>query len=624
MVSPVLPLTSATSPPAPHDPSALSQPVPQLLQRHPLLFYLGVFPKAFCLGLSSLLLTNALDSITPLFIKAGIDHLTNGHVGRELGLVCALLLLSNFFTAIFRYLWRMGFGNFNHLIAEDLRGRIFNKLTELGPNFFSRRPVGDLMSLITNDVNSVRMQLGPGVLILFDAAFIFSMIIPLMISLSWSWTWKALILLPFVPLLISKIERAIYSRYKVRQALFSRLSGASQEIISGISVIKGYSQQQNQTRLYDQQSDQFRVASDEVAWTESIFQPTLESAVTIGIVLLLWYGSSDVMSGGATLGTFVAFHQYVRKMIWPMTAIGIGVTLMEEGRASFARITEIFRQETDMPVHGNRPLESFISLEIKNLSFSYPHPESHSHSKNPPHPENPRQVLKSVNLEILAGQTIAIVGPVGSGKSTLMHIIAGLLPVPSESILINGNSLETIRVRDLRAAISLVPQDAFLFSDTITSNIAFGLGGRIFDEKIQQWSSAVQMTDEIKKMPKQWESIVGERGVTLSGGQKQRLTIARSLICDSPVLILDDSLNAVDNHTEKLILERLKSESHAKNQILRTTLLVSHRISSLQHAHTIYVLNEGRIESFGTHEELLLLSPTYRNLVNEQGREITC
>lgn len=568
----------------------------RLLNR-PFIHYMKAHPRSFTLGVGALLCTNVLDILTPLTIKMGIDAISSKDQSALSWAIMAYLGVMIGVTT-FRYFWRIYFGRFHHRVAEDLRNRIFGKLTVLGPNFYQTHPVGQLMSLMTNDVNSFRMAIGPGVLILLDAVTLVLMIVPVMISLSWDWTWKTLILLPLIPFLIRKIESLIRERYRVQQDRLSEVSGYAQEIVSGIRVIKGFAQEENQRQRFNSFSKDYELACNRVAKVDSAFHPVMESGVALGSVILLWFCTPEVMQGAVTLGTFVAFHEYIKRMIWPMSAIGMGVSMLEQGRASFDRIREILQTDTDIPDHGDQEIENFEHLEIRGLSYRYT--------------GAPTDALKDVSLRIHAGETIGIVGPVGAGKSTLLHILSRLLPVEPGRVLINGKSLEMVQRRSLNRLISYVTQDAFLFSETIGDNVALGLNKHPGLELITDSVSRVNLDHEIRSLPEGYETYLGERGVNLSGGQKQRLTIARALIRRSPLVLLDDSLSAVDGKTEKSIIQTLK-QARSENPS-QTVLVVSHRLATLMHADRIVVLNKGRVEAIGTHNELIEMSETYRHL----------
>lgn len=583
---------------------------PESLAKKPFRFYFKEHRGLFSAGMAALFFTNLFDSLTPLALKYAIDELTKKDLN---GLGRAILIYAALMTgvAIFRFLWRLFWGKFHHTVAEDLRNRIFAKFTVLGPSFYQKHPVGALMSLLINDVNSFRMGIGPGILILFDGIFYTAMILPLMVWLSPSWTWKTLIFLPLVPFLMHYMEKILHQRYRVEQDRLADVSGQAQEIISGIRVIKSYAQEGHRRASFNKTSRSYEDACNSMARADAAFEPLMDFSVAAGGAILLYFCTPEVTSGAVTLGTFFAFYEYIRKMIWPMTAIGAGISMIQQGRASFDRVKELLVTETDIPDEGDVILNGFQSLEIRDLTFSYPTSDA--------------PVLANISLDIRAGETIGFVGPVGAGKTTLMNLVARLYPVESGKILVNGSSLEKIKQSSLHSIVSYVPQDAFLFSDTISENVALGVEEFPGVERVRDVTRVVNIDQEIEAVPEQYGAYIGERGVNLSGGQKQRLTIARALIRNSPLVILDDSLSAVDGKTERSIVQSLRrvlssrgDQGQKKNQ---TTLIVSHRLATLKHADRIVVLFGGRIEAIGKHEQLMHISPTYRELQHLQSEQ---
>jgi len=566
-----------------------------------------------------LLITNVIDGLYPLVLKKGIDQISNRIPINEISKTAALFFLMMSGLALTRYCWRRYFGTYHSLAAEDLRNRVFQHLTKMGPNFFHKSSIGELMSLITNDVQSFRQGIGNGVLILVDSVTITCVILPLMIMMNPMWTLKTLVFLPLVPLIIWKLTRLIFSNYKLQQDSLAELSGISQEIVAGIRVIKSFAQEKTRLKLYNRASKEFEWSSNRTARVDALFMPVMEFGIATGSVILLFIATPDVLSGVASIGTLVAFQRYIQKMVWPMTALGLGLSQYQRAMASFSRIKELFAQKSDIPDEGCFELKSFESLKVQNLSYRYPGRENF--------------VLKNINFEIRQGQSVGLVGPVGSGKSTLLYLLNRLYPVESDKILINGTSIEKISQASLHSQFVLVPQEAFLFSESIRDNIAID-EARVKHESIKYWARVVDIDHEIESLPAKFESQLGEKGVNLSGGQKQRLTIARGLIVRAPFVMLDDSLSAVDTKTEKSIQERLNKSSPNEHSIepshhqlppeqarepRRTKLIVSHRLSSVVKADQIIVLRHGEVEAIGTHDELLKKSKTYLRLAEIQG-----
>lgn len=564
------------------------------------MFYFKKYRRLFSLGILALFFTNLLDVVAPLLLKRALDQIQADAPFGNLLNTCLIFVATLSLVAVFRYLWRIFFGRFHHGVADDLRNVIFNKLTRLGSSFFQKNPTGELMSLITNDVNAFRMGIGPGTLILFDGAFLTVFILPVMFWLNWEWTLKTLVLLPFTPFVIQKIEKLIHEFFKVRQDKFADLSGMTQEVVSGMRVIKSYAQEDHQTDLYDGKSRALERASNRVALVDSMFHPILEFAVACGVAILLVVGSEEVMTGAVSVGTLVAFQQYIQRMIWPMAALGAGVTMVQQARASHQRIDRLLQTPLDLPDKGEHTLKSVQSIELKNLTFTYP-------GESAP-------ALKNISLRVEEGETLGIVGPVGAGKSTLAQLICHLWPLPPQALFINDLPLEEYRRSSVGERISLVPQEAFLFTDSLADNVSFGLKAKASEERITQVLEQVNLLGEAHSMERGFESVIGERGVNLSGGQKQRLALARALIRQSDVTIFDDSLSAVDGKTESQILANLQQKK--RGQI---TIIISHRLATLREADRILVLKDGEMEALGSPEQLMKTSPTFQNIAKLQG-----
>ena len=552
-----------------------------------------------------LFFTNLFDSLTPLALKFAIDAI-QAKEEQSLSKAVMIYIGLNLAFVYFRWGWRVYWGKFHQAVADDLRARIFSKLTLLGPSFYQKNPIGQLISIVSSDVNSFRMGIGPGLLILLDGIFYLGMYLPAMIWISWDWTWKTLILLPLIPPFMRKMEQLMHRYYRIEQDKLADVSANAQEIVSGVRVIKAYTQETNQLASFDKKSKIYEETCNKVARLDAIWQPVMEFSVASGTVILLWFCTDPVIQGTITLGTLFAFHEYIRRMTWPMSALGFSVSMIEQGRASFDRIRELLETETDIPDTGEKVVHEFEKLEVKDLSFRYAGAEHYA--------------LRDVSLTINAGETIGIVGPVGSGKTTLMNLICRLYPVEPNKVTFNDISVEDLKQSSLRRLISYVPQDAFLFSDTVAENISLGYTTEqaLMNDHVKHFASVVNIDSEIEALPTGYESLLGERGVNLSGGQKQRLTIARALIRNSQFVILDDSLSAVDGKTEKLIVEQLKGALDR-----RTVLIVSHRLATLRHADRIFVMNNGRVESVGKHDELLKTSATYKELNELQSSMAT-
>ncbi|MEN0058015.1 MAG: ABC transporter ATP-binding protein [Bdellovibrio sp.] len=570
------------------------------LLKHPFWYYVKNNPRSFGLGMFFLLLTNIMDGLYPLLLKMAIDQIESQVSLGQIGKTCGMLFAIMTGLAITRYGWRTYFGRFHTFSAENIRQKLFNHITSLGPNFFHRHQVGELMSLMTNDVQSFRQAIGPGVLILADGVIIIAVVLPIMLSLNASWTWKVLIFLPLVPFLIWRVMKWIHIHYKEQQDRFSQLTGVVQETIGGIRVIKGFAQEDHRTHLFNNVSAAFEKACNKVARVDAFFIPVMEFGVTSGSVILFFIAQDDIFSGAVTLGTFVAFHRYIQKMVWPMTALGMGFSYLQKGYASFDRLKDVLQTQTDIPDEGEIEIERFDSLEFKNVSYQ--------------HPGSSVPALQNVSFKLKAGESLGIMGPVGAGKTTLLHLLTRLYPLKEGEILINGHPIAQIRQESLRRVFLMVPQEAFLFSDSISANISFGLPQTADEEDIMRMTELVDLKQEVLSLPHQHHSQLGERGVNLSGGQKQRLTIARGLIMKTPVLILDDSLSAVDTKTERAIEEELGRNTEGFSRII-----VAHRLSSLKGVQRLLILKDGKVEAWGPYEDVLKVSPTLQKTVEIQG-----
>ncbi len=566
------------------------------------LYYIKLYRRHFWTGIGFLAITDILDVIPPLIIGRGVNQISAGAPVRELlktALFFGGLTLS---LAFVRFHWRMQFGKYHQNMARDLRNRVFKKLTELGPTFYSKNPIGELMSLMTNDIETIRMGMGPGVMVLTDAVFYFVTIPPIMLWLSIPLTLKTLILLPVLPFFITWISKIVHKRYLLVQDSFGELSSITQENISGIRVIKSYVQEKNQIDIFNKSSANWRDLNIKVAWAETWMHPVMELSITAGMVILLYSGSKSIVAGAITLGTFVAFQRYISKMVWPMTAVGWGFSLIAQGRASLDRIDTFLNTPLDVypPPHPEKELNLNGPIEVRSLDFKYPGSTNFA--------------LKNISFEIHPGETFGIVGHVGSGKTTLAQLLCHLYEVDRGHIFVNKNDTRDIPLDVLRKYISFVPQDTFLFSSSINENMSFGIDGVPPTELLHRIAQIAKLDEEIESLPLRYETPLGERGINLSGGQKQRMTITRALLRDSPVVIFDDSLSAVDAETESLILKRLREETSS-----RTTIIISHRLSSLSLCDRIIVLRNGQIESLGTPVELRKNSSIYQELLQLQG-----
>lgn len=574
---------------------------PESLLRHPFLFYVRTYPRPLAVGMFFLIVTNLLDAAWPLLLKEGIDRITAQVSMDQIGETALVFFLVMGSLSISRYGWRMGFGRFHTLTAENLRLRSFRHLSRLSPPYFLRKPVGELMSLLTNDIQAFRNAVGSGFLVFMDGILILIIVVPIMVSLNATWTLWALMFLPLVPFLIWVVMKKIHTAAKIQQDAFARVTAHSQESVAGIRIVKGFALEDTRLDHFNVESRAFEKACNTTAKIDSLFHPVMEFGVTIGTILFLFAAQDDLLSGAASVGTFVAFHRYIMKTVWPMTALGMGLSQLQKGFGAFDRIKEMMKEQPEIDLTGVARLPAFESLEFRNVGFRYPGTDAWT--------------LRGVSFQLEKGQSLAIAGPVGAGKTTLLNLLIRQFEPTEGEILLNGRRIQEYQIEELRERLTLVPQDVFLFSDTVTWNVGFGQGDEFGDPDAEKVARRVDIHDEVTKLPLSYQSLVGEKGVTLSGGQKQRLALARGLVMETDLLILDDVLSAVDTKTERRIDEMLR-ELRSKG---RTQILVAHRLSTLMSCDQLLVISDGKLESFGSRDEVRRNSPFVRNLQDIQG-----
>ncbi|MFP5518485.1 MAG: ABC transporter ATP-binding protein [Bdellovibrionia bacterium] len=567
------------------------------LIKHPFWFYVRRHPRSVFIGMLALFATNALDAAYPLLLKTGIDQIEKRAALDEVGRTAFLFFVLMASLAITRYGWRIGFGYFHSHAAEHIRQKIFSHLTFMGPKFFNKNPVGELMSLLTSDVQSFRQAIGPGLLILADGIMIILMVFPIMWSLNADWTLNTLIFLPAVPFLIWKVMRLIHANYKTQQDRFSDVTAFAQENIGGIRVVKSYALEDRRLSQFDEISQSFEKACNRVAKVDSMWGPVMQFGIASGSVILLFIAQDDILSGAASIGTFVAFHRYIQKMVWPMSALGMGLSMFQKGWASFDRIKDVLTQESNIVDQGQLSLEKIEKIQFEDVSFTYPESQVPS--------------LSHVSFTISRGDRLGIIGPVGAGKTTLLNLLLRLYSPTSGRILINDLPIESYTLESLRAALVLIPQEPFLFSDSVTGNLSFARTVNTIEQN--NLLKTVDLFEEVANMPEKENTLLGERGVNLSGGQKQRLAIARGLACNSEVIILDDSLSAVDTKTENKIESLLQQHSSC------IRIVVAHRLSSLKAMQKVLVLKDGQVEAFGDKDYVARTSTTYREVEKMQN-----
>ena len=540
--------------------------------------------------------------LIPWFTRLAIDNLSQGPGRRwDLLLFPGLIALAAAGQGVFRYFWRTNVFGFSRHIEWDLRNQLFAHLQRLPLAYFQRMKTGDLMSRLTNDLASVREMLGIGAVAALDGAVLILAAVPLMIDIDpWLTLWS-LLSLPGITLLVLGFGNRMHRGYRDVQQFLGKLSIFVQESLAGIRVIQAHGQEATRQARFEELSAEYMRKNLVTARLSGVLWPLMAVFSGLAAAVVLWLGGRSVLLGTLTIGQFVQFNGYLAMLTWPVMAIGYVVNLYQRGSAALGRLVEIL-ETPPAPAHltpdDGLPRRLTGAVEFRNLSFRYD-------------PDAP-WILRDIDLKIPAGSCLAIVGEVGAGKSTLVHLIARLFEAPEGSLLLDGRDIRAVPLSRLRGSIGLVSQDIFLFSETIRENILFGRP----DATVQDMEEAARIAallPSIHEFADRFDTLLGERGVRLSGGQKQRTALARALVADPPILILDDAFSSVDVQTEENILRELRAARTG-----RTTILISHRISTVKDADQIAYLRDGRIVEQGTHQELLAREGYYHRLYRRQ------
>jgi len=590
------------------------------------------YRRQFILGLICVVLSSTFQLLSPWVLRFAIDDLTVGVTTRKLVTYAGLLLGVACIRAVFQFLMRRILIGASREIEYDIRNAFFSRLQQMPLGYYQARRTGDLMSRATNDLNAVRMMIGPAVMYSAGTILVFAVAIILMISIDARLTLIALIPMPLVSISVKYFGSAIHKRFEAIQAQLADLSAVVQEALAGVRVVRAYNQERYEIGRFSAANDEYIRRNRVLIRLQGMFYPSMTLFLGFGALLVLWVGSREVIHGRITLGDFVAFNSYLVMLSWPMIAFGWVTNMLQRGMASWKRMLEIMDAVPDIDdshvtEHG-RVVPLTGAIEIRHLTYTYPGAD--------------RAVLDDVSLRIERGQTVAFVGATGSGKSTLISLLPRLHEPPAGTVFMDGVDVREIPLERLRGAIGFVPQEPFLFSDTIAENMAFGVqhagpidpdrGPRIAESALRQTqgvpslstggSRATRLHDvaaiarldkDVESFPKGYDTAVGERGITLSGGQKQRTALARAVMVDPRVLILDDALSAVDTYTEEEILTRLKDVMRQ-----RTSIIVAHRVSTVRHSDQIFVLDRGRVAERGTHAELVAHDGLYATLYRRQ------
>jgi ATP-binding cassette subfamily B protein len=567
--------------------------------------YLLRYRSKILIGTFFIICGNGIGILYPLVVQQAIDYLSQDIEVKQLLIYAGLIVLISIGQGTFRFLMRQTVIVGSRLIENDFRNDLFAHLQKMSARFFQNMPTGDIMSRMTNDLNAVRSVLGPGIMYSINTIITFAFVVWMMLRISSQLTLVGLLPIPLMAVSVYYFGMKIHDRYKKIQAHFSKISTKAQENLSGIRVIKSYVQEKFEIDTFNQLNREYIDKNMAFVRVFAAFHPMMMFIVGLGIILVLYVGGSQIMTGIISLGEFVAFMLYLGMLVWPSIALGWVVGIFQQGAASMERINVIFDTEPEIrdndktkPIHTAQ-LEGNIGA--KNLTFSYD--------------DSAEPVLKNITIDLKAGEILAVVGKTGSGKSTLMHLLTRTFDPPEGMLFIDGIDLHEIPLSALRSSIGYIPQETFLFSETIRENITYGTNG-VSDEDVYQAASIAQIHEAVLEFPNRYETMLGERGINLSGGQKQRVAIARAIIMRPKILLLDDALSAVDTITEEKILSGMR-------QVMadRTCIWISHRISAIKNADYIIVLDKGAIVEDGTHEQLLARQGAYADLYERQKLE---
>ena len=599
--------------------------------------FLKEHQRRYIIGAIALFLTDVIDVSLPLLTGIAVDRMIEGIYGsitmaeatKSLVIIGLVYFGGVIVQGGMRYIWRYEFNSTSLIVGNNIRNRLFSHLQKLSMNFFHNARTGDIMSRATNDVEWVRMFLGDGVTIILDISFYLMMAPFIMLHKSPSLTLYTVLSCVFLPFFVRSVSNRLHTKSAQVQESMSGISQSAEENFSGIRVVKSFAQEDNQQERFRQANDIYLKKNLALAKLSSFFHPVLGFNVGISAFVILLLGGLQVIDGKITVGDLVAFLQLLGRIAWPMVGLGISVTIYQRASASMSRLMQIFNIKQEVKDEGSKPAPqtSDLQVEYKNVNFSHKIPELSPDGIPQQYDFKQVQVLKNINLTIPANSTVAITGPIGSGKTVMLNLLCRFYELDSGEILINGVNIKEYSVQNLHSLIGFVPQDIFLFSETIKENITFGLSANnlaqagldpnaaIEAANLRATARSVDMEEAIEALPDKYESYLGERGINLSGGQRQRVSLARALMKNPPLLVLDDCFSAVDYETERKILKNI-IENKSKSQ---TVIVVSHRLAVMSMADSIVFVDNGEITEQGTHQELLAKGGSYAKFCEYQS-----